>query len=60
MQFFVLLLSLLATAALVVAFGWLVLLASFALALGSFLLSTADAEAEMASDDRDRGLLRSQ
>ncbi|WP_093168430.1 hypothetical protein [Variovorax sp. YR216] len=45
MQFFVFLASLLATAALVVAFDWPVLLAGFALAFGTFLFSTADTEA---------------
>ena len=60
MRFLVLLVGFLATAALVVAFGWPVLLASFLLALVAFLLSTADAEAEESSHFKDRGQLRSQ
>ena len=60
MQFLVLLVSFLATAALVGAFGWPVLLANFVLALGAFLLSTADTEAEESSHIKDRGQLRSQ
>ena len=54
MQFVVLLVSFLATAALVVSFGWPVLLAGFALALGAFLFSTADTEAGESSHDEDR------
>jgi len=60
MQFVVLLVSFLATAALVVAFGWPVLLAGFVLALGAFLLSTAEIEGGESSHDKDRGQLRSQ
>ena len=60
MQFLVLLVGFLATAALVVAFGWPVLLASFVLALGAFLLSTADAEAEESSHIKDQVQFRSQ
>ena len=60
MQFLVLVVGFLATAALVAAFGWPVLLASFVLALGAFLLSTADTEAEESSHIKDRGQLRSQ
>jgi len=60
MQFVVLLVSFLATAALVVAFGWPVLLAGFVLALGAFLFSTADTEGGESSHDTGRGQLRSQ
>lgn len=45
MRFVVFLVGPLATVALAVAFGWPVLLAGFALALGTLLFSTADTEA---------------
>jgi hypothetical protein len=49
MRFVVLLFSTLATVALVLAFGWPVLLACFALALSAFLFSTDDTEAGKSS-----------
>ena len=51
MRLVAILLSPFATLALVLAFGWPVLLACFALALGTLLFSTGAAEAEEASSD---------
>ena len=51
------LVSPLATAALVIAFGWPVLLACFALALGTLLFSTGDNEAGESTYDEEGGQL---